>query len=326
MLGKPSTIVGKANGAGLMKQRRPDPSSIGYWPTLGAIGCARTLGFAICLLVGSISCWAGYVVDSRIEKSTGTNYYTWTVYNEDQSWGLDGFAIEVPVQTRLLAHTIPTPHSNPDRTAYWIMEERYEAEVDPHDGRVSIPAPRPGMKLLLWWGEQSPSVYPPGTTVTFSIATAASVHAGVVTGSAVTYTPQNNPHYYVSWRGQMLGPASDAADAMPASLTGNDAKAAFPAVRTVLVTNLDSVTKSKSATLGTLLPAASIAMHAGITVEGVVGSHYGIQYNTDLTDPNGWRGLANIILSTPKQIWYDPQPAVRPQAYYRIVPGPVSIP
>jgi hypothetical protein len=31
------------------------------------------------------------------------------------------------------------------------MEERYEAWVDPHDGRVAIPAPRPGMKLLWWW-------------------------------------------------------------------------------------------------------------------------------------------------------------------------------
>ncbi len=115
---------------------------------LHAIKQARKTGVAICLFAGSISAWAGYVVDSHVETAAGTNHYSWTVYNEDQSWGLDGFAIEVPVQTRVLAHTVPAPHANPEG-AYWIMEERYEACVDPHDGKVSIPAPRPGMKLLL---------------------------------------------------------------------------------------------------------------------------------------------------------------------------------
>src|SRR5437016_1493907 len=112
---------------------------------LSAIKQAGRTGVAMCLFAGSISSWAGYVVDSHVETAAGTNYYSWTVYNEDQSWGLDGFAIEVPVQTRVLAHTVPAPHSNPDRNAYWIMEERYEAWVDAHDGQVSTPAPRPGM-------------------------------------------------------------------------------------------------------------------------------------------------------------------------------------
>jgi hypothetical protein len=76
----------------------------------------------------------------------------------------------------------------------------------------------------------------------------------------------------------------------------------------------------------TRLPAADVALHAGVTVEGSIGSQYGIQYTTALNGTNGWRGLANVILRTPKQIWYDPEPAFNPQRYYRIVPGPISIP
>src|SRR6266478_202739 len=181
-----------------------------------------------CLLVAGTSVRAAYVVDSHVQTAAGTNHYSWTVYNEDQSWGLDGFAIEVPVQTRVLDHTVPAPHANPDRNAYWIMEERYEAWVDAHDGQVSTPAPRPGMKLLWWWGMESPSVYPPGTTVTFSVTTDSSVGPGIASGSAVTYTPQNNPHYYVSWMGHVLGPSTSAADAAPASMAGSDPKTVLP--------------------------------------------------------------------------------------------------
>src|SRR5215475_2797497 len=104
-----------------------------------------TLFLTICLLFAVISARAGYLVDSHVETNSGTNYYTWTLHNEDQSWGFDGLAIEVPVETRILAHTIPPPYSNPDRTAHWIMQERHEAQIDGHDGSPSIPAPHTGM-------------------------------------------------------------------------------------------------------------------------------------------------------------------------------------
>jgi len=114
-------------------------------------------GVAGCLLEAAMTSWAGYVVDSHLETSGGTNRYTWTVYNQDQSWGLDAFAIEVPIQTRLSAHTVPPPPSNPDGNAYWIMEERYEASVDPHNGKVNVPAPGSGMKMLVCgeWNHQA---------------------------------------------------------------------------------------------------------------------------------------------------------------------------
>jgi len=55
----------------------------------------------ICILFALISAQAAYIVDSHFETTSGTNYYTWTLHNEDQSWGLDGLAVEV--------HTFDTP-------------------------------------------------------------------------------------------------------------------------------------------------------------------------------------------------------------------------
>src|SRR5258708_5188073 len=283
-------------------------------------------GVAICLLAGSTSSWASYVVDSHIETTNGTNRYTWTVYNQYQSWGLDGFAIEVPITTRLLAHTVPPPHSNPDRNAYWIMEERYEASVDPHNGKVNVPAPRSGMKMLVWWGMESPSVYPPGTSVTFSISTDSSFEPGIVKASASTYTPQNNPDYYLTWLGQLLGPGGGVAEVPHSIVPGSILRRDLPDVRTVLATNFESNARSERITQMTPLPVADVALHAGVIVEGAIGSQYGIQYTTALNGTNGWRGLVNLILSTPRQVWYDPEPAFNPQRYYRIVPGPISIP
>jgi hypothetical protein len=286
----------------------------------------RKAGVAICLLGGTMASWAGYVVDSHIEARDGTNRYTWTVYNQDQSWGLDGFAIEVPIQTRLLTHTVPPPHSNPDGNAYWIMEERYEASVDPHNGKVNVPAPRPGMKMLVWWGMESPCVYPPGTSVSFSVSTDSAFEPGIVKASASTYTPQNNPDYYLTWQGHLLGPGGGMAESPHSIVTKAIPHTDLPDVRTVLATNFESSTGSERVTQMTALPVADVALHAGVTVEGAIGSQYGIQYTTALSGSNEWRGLANVILTTPKQVWYDPEPASNPQRYYRIVPGPISIP
>jgi len=87
-----------------------------------------------------------------------------------------------------------------------------------------------------------------------------------------------------------------------------------------------SVTSSPPAVL-TLKPAGmSIALHPGITIDGAVGRIYGIQFTTDLSDINSWHGLTNINLSASPQTWYDPQPAVLPTRYYRILQGPIPIP
>ncbi len=97
-------------------------------------------------------------------------------------------------------------------------------------------------------------------------------------------------------------------------------------IYTVVVTNVHGSVTSNPAIL-TMNPAGvSLALYSGITIEGVVGLTYGIQYSTDLSNANGWLGLTNVTLGVPTHLWYDSQPATQTQRYYRVVPGPISIP
>ena len=57
-----------------------------------------------------------------------------------------------------------------------------------------------------------------------------------------------------------------------------------------------------------------------------VGAVGVIQYNVALSNTNSWRGMANVTLSVPTELWFDVQPANQPQRYYRVVPGPIPIP
>jgi hypothetical protein len=70
----------------------------------------------------------------------------------------------------------------------------------------------------------------------------------------------------------------------------------------------------------------SIALYTGITIDGVVGLTYGIQYSTDLSNTNNWHGMANVTLGVPTELWFDVQPASWPRRYYRVVPGPIPVP
>jgi hypothetical protein len=94
----------------------------------------------------------------------------------------------------------------------------------------------------------------------------------------------------------------------------------------VVISNSLGSTTSSNAYL-TMNPAGvSVALYAGVTIDGVVGLTYGIQSNSDLSNTNGWRGMANVTLDTPTELWFDVQPATQPQRYYRVLPGPISIP
>jgi hypothetical protein len=95
---------------------------------------------------------------------------------------------------------------------------------------------------------------------------------------------------------------------------------------TVVVTNVYGSVTSNPAIL-TMNPAGvSLALYAGVTIDGVPGLTYGIQHTTDLSDTNSWQGSANVTLGAPTQLWFDLLPAAQPQRYYRVVPGPISIP
>jgi hypothetical protein len=94
----------------------------------------------------------------------------------------------------------------------------------------------------------------------------------------------------------------------------------------VMVTNGCGSTTSSNAYLTVNPAGVSLALYSGITIDGVVGLTYGIQYSTDLSDANGWHGMANVTLGAPTELWFDVHPASQPQRYYRVVPGPISIP
>ena len=94
----------------------------------------------------------------------------------------------------------------------------------------------------------------------------------------------------------------------------------------VVVTNAYGSATSGNAYLTVNPAGVSLALYSGITIDGVVGLTYGIQYSTDLSNTNGWRGMANVTLGVPTELWFDVQPASQPQRYYRVLPGPISVP
>ena len=71
---------------------------------------------------------------------------------------------------------------------------------------------------------------------------------------------------------------------------------------------------------------AGATLYVGMIIEGVVQRIYGIQATTNLNNAQGWFGVTNLTLTTPTMLWRDSQPANQPQRYYRVVPGPISVP
>ena len=95
---------------------------------------------------------------------------------------------------------------------------------------------------------------------------------------------------------------------------------------TVVVTNsLGSITSS-NAYLAVNPPGVSLALYSGLTIGGVAGRAYSIQYNTGLTNSSGWQGMTNLTLDVPTGLWFDVEPATQYQRFYRVVPGPIPIP
>jgi hypothetical protein len=49
----------------------------------------------------------------------------------------------------------------------------------------------------------------------------------------------------------------------------------------------------------------ALGLYAGVTIEGVPGFTYGIQYTTDLGDTNSWVTATNLTLTEPVELWVD---------------------
>ena len=105
------------------------------------------------------------------------------------------------------------------------------------------------------------------------------------------------------------------------NLQGTDA-----AAYTLLVTNVYGSATSAPAYLTVNSAGVSIALYSGLTIAGVAGSTYGIQYTTDPSSTNSWLGLTNVTLGASSQVWYEATPASQSRRFYRVVPGPIPIP
>ncbi len=66
-----------------------------------------------------------------------------------------------------------------------------------------------------------------------------------------------------------------------------------------------------------------LGLYAGISIGGVAGYSYVIQYSTDLTDTNSWLTLTNLTLQQPVELWVDTttNAAATHMRFYRILPG-----
>jgi hypothetical protein len=62
---------------------------------------------------------------------------------------------------------------------------------------------------------------------------------------------------------------------------------------------------------------------ASITITGVPGYIYVIQYTSDLAVTNSWITLTNLTLQQPVELWVDTSTnaAVVPQRFYQVLPG-----
>jgi Concanavalin A-like lectin/glucanases superfamily/Immunoglobulin I-set domain len=63
-----------------------------------------------------------------------------------------------------------------------------------------------------------------------------------------------------------------------------------------------------------------------LAIVGISNQICGVQGTTNLAGTVVWRGLTNVQLTSPTNTWIDPRPMTLPQSYYRVVPGPISIP
>jgi Concanavalin A-like lectin/glucanases superfamily/Immunoglobulin domain len=125
---------------------------------------------------------------------------------------------------------------------------------------------------------------------------------------------------------QWLKEGTPLAGASGSVLVLTDLQATNAGNYSVVISNSNSSITSSNAHLTVNPAGVSLALYSGITIDGVVGLTYGIQYSTDLSNTNGWRGIANVPLGAPTQLWFDIHPADQPQRYYRVVPGPINIP
>lgn len=94
----------------------------------------------------------------------------------------------------------------------------------------------------------------------------------------------------------------------------------------IVLSNFSGSITSNPANLTVNPAGVAIALYPGVSIDGVVGHTYGIQFSTNLADTNDWIGVTNLTFAVPTEIWYDSVPASLQKRFYRVLPGPIPIP
>lgn len=70
----------------------------------------------------------------------------------------------------------------------------------------------------------------------------------------------------------------------------------------------------------------SLGLYPGVTIDGVVGKRYGIQYTTNISQTTSWTTATNFTLVQPIQLWVDTSAEAKsvnyPKRFYRVVAVP----
>jgi len=80
-----------------------------------------------------------------------------------------------------------------------------------------------------------------------------------------------------------------------------------------------------------IISGVSVQVYAGLTITGVVGSNYVVQYVTDLSQTNNWQLLTNLILPSNPYLWFDASCPATSRRLYRVLapastnPNPVEL-
>ncbi len=143
-------------------------------------------------------------------------------------------------------------------------------------------------------------------------------------GKSVTFNVLGGGVAPITYQWKLNGAAIQ--DATNAMLVLTNLQVTDGGTFTAVVTDSYGSVTSAPAYLTVNPAGVSIALYAGVTIDGVVGLTYGIQATTNLNQTNLWFGLTNVTLNQPVQLWYDSQPANQPRRFYQVLPGPIPIP
>jgi Concanavalin A-like lectin/glucanases superfamily/Immunoglobulin I-set domain len=149
-------------------------------------------------------------------------------------------------------------------------------------------------------------------------------------GANAAFTPSVagfNPLSY-----QWVKNSTTVSNATNSTLSFTNLQLTNAATYSFVVTNSAGTATSAPALLGVKVADYSLSKSGSgpgspkLTIVGISNQIYGIQGATNLAGTIVWQGLTNCVLISPTNSWTDPRPMTLPQSYYRVVPGPISVP